>query len=199
MAYRQPLVIEPVTLTGSTVVLEPMSPDHAAGLARVADSAYFALWPSFQPPSIDEVGMQDLIRQFREAPNVSSFAICLAETGEPIGMSSYLDIREAHLGLEIGATWITKAYQGTKVNPEAKLLMLAHAFEDLGCQRVQLKTDLRNVQSQAAISKLGATHEGVLRQHMQMPDGYMRDTVMFSIIASEWPVVKARLIVRLAS
>jgi RimJ/RimL family protein N-acetyltransferase len=109
-----------------------------------------------------------------------------------------MDIRPKHMGLEIGTTWIGRAHQGTKVNPESKLLLLAHAFERLGCERVQLKTDGRNLQSQHAIEKLGAVKEGVLRKHMIMPDGFVRDTVMYSIVAAEWPDVKRGLEARLA-
>lgn len=197
MGYRPPLVVEPVTLVGSTIRLEPVSRAHAAGLAPNARPEYFALWPSLQPHSVTVEGMEDFVRRTTEMPNVLSFAIVRKETGEPIGMSSYMDIRPPHLGLEIGMTWITTAHQGTRVNPEAKLLMLSHAFEVIGTERVQLKTDLRNVQSQAALAKLGAVREGVLRKHMQMPDGHMRDTVMYSITADEWPQIKAGLLARL--
>jgi len=108
-----------------------------------------------------------------------------------------MDIRPEHHGLEIGATWIGKAYQGTSVNPENKYMLLRQAFERLGAIRVQLKTDGRNLQSQAAIAKLGAKHEGVLRKHVLLPDGYERDTVMYSITDDEWPAVKAALEERL--
>jgi RimJ/RimL family protein N-acetyltransferase len=119
------------------------------------------------------------------------------ETGQSVGVTCYMDIRPAHRGLEIGSTWIARPYQGTRVNPESKYLLLRHAFENLGAVRVQLKTDGRNRQSQAAIAKLGAQREGVLRKHLILQDGYIRDTVMFSIIAEEWPAVKAGLETRL--
>ena len=102
-----------------------------------------------------------------------------------------------HRGLEIGFTWIAKPHQGTLVNPECKYLLLRHAFDDQHAMRVQLKTDLRNVQSQGAIEKLGAVREGVLRKHIIRPDGYLRDTVMYSITAEEWPAVRAKLEQRL--
>lgn len=129
--------------------------------------------------------------------DVLAFAMVLQEEGSAVGVSTYMDIRPEHLGLEIGRTWIGRDHQGTRVNPGAKLLMLRHAFETLGCQRVQLKTDLRNTQSQRAIEKLGAVKEGVLRKQMVMPDGFVRDTVMYSITADEWPAVEARLLERL--
>jgi RimJ/RimL family protein N-acetyltransferase len=113
-------------------------------------------------------------------------------------MTGYLEIRPAHRGLEIGRTWIGRAFQGTRVNPESKLLLLRHAFEDLGAARVQLKTDVRNLQSQRAIEKLGAVKEGVLRRYQMRSNGFIRDTMVFSIIAEEWPAVKAGLERRLA-
>ena len=112
-------------------------------------------------------------------------------------MTCYLDIRPQDRALEIGFTWIGKPYQRTPVNPECKYLLFRHAFDDQQAVRVQLKTDLRNVQSQRAIEKLGAVREGVLRKHMIRPDGYMRDTVMYSVTADEWPEVRARLEKRL--
>ena len=112
-------------------------------------------------------------------------------------MTSYLDIRPRDLGVEIGFTWIAASCQRTAVNPESKYLLLRHAFDDQKAQRVQLKTDLRNVQSQKALEKLGAVREGVLRKHMMRPDGHLRDTVMYSIIAEEWPQVCAGLEARL--
>jgi RimJ/RimL family protein N-acetyltransferase len=125
------------------------------------------------------------------------FAIVLRETGQPVGSTSYFDIRPAHRGLEIGYTWYAQAYQGTHINPENKYLLLRHAFETLGAVRVQLKTDKRNLRSQHAIAKLGAKLEGTLRKHTILENGYIRDTVMFSITDDEWPEVKAGLEARL--
>jgi RimJ/RimL family protein N-acetyltransferase len=122
-----------------------------------------------------------------------------AQSGVVVGSSSFMDMRPAHLGLEIGSTWYAPAARGTMVNPESKLLMLAHAFDVLGCERVQLKCDWRNERSRRAIAKMGATFEGVLRKHMIMPDDFVRDTAMFSVIRSEWPSVRAGLERRLAS
>ena len=108
-----------------------------------------------------------------------------------------MDIRPEHRSLEIGSTWIGRAYHGTKINPECKLLLLQHAFENLGCLRVQLKTDERNLQSRAAIEKLGAKFEGTLRKHMVLHDGFVRNSAMYSITDEEWPAVKERCIKRL--
>jgi RimJ/RimL family protein N-acetyltransferase len=110
-----------------------------------------------------------------------------------VGSTRYLDIRAKHRGLEIGGTWYDVAYQRTGVNTECKFLLLRHAFEVLQCARVQLKTDLRNERSQRAIERIGAMREGVLRNHVIMPDGYLRSTVMYSITHEEWPEVKSRL------
>jgi RimJ/RimL family protein N-acetyltransferase len=126
------------------------------------------------------------------------WALVLKETGEAVGVSGYLEIRPPHRGLEVGRTWIGKAHQGTRVNPESKYLLLRHAFEDLGAVRVQLKTDLNNLQSQRAIEKLGARREGVLRKYQTRSNGTIRDTVVYSVIAEEWPAVKTGLEARLS-
>jgi ribosomal-protein-alanine N-acetyltransferase len=140
---------------------------------------------------------QAYIQALASRPAWCAFAIVLQETGEAIGETSYMDIRPAHRGLEIGHTWIARPHQGTRVNPENKYLLLRHAFEELEAVRVQLKCDARNLQSQRAIEKLGAQREGVLRKHIILPDGYVRDTVMYSIVEGEWPRVKASLEARL--
>jgi RimJ/RimL family protein N-acetyltransferase len=132
-----------------------------------------------------------------DAPDTCAFAVSFRNTGRYIGVTTYLDIRPAHRGLEIGSTWIGRSYHGTDVNPEMKYLLLRHAFETLGAMRVQLKTDERNVQSQRAIAKLGAMREGVLRKHYVMPDGFVRNSVMFSVTDEEWPRVRSGLEERL--
>lgn len=190
--------VEPVTLEGRTVRLEPLTLDHALGLWRVAQPDpdmfdYTWVWVAHS----DYDAFRENVRSMISRANRVTFAIVLAETDEPIGSTSYLDIRPEHRGLEIGATWIGRAYQGTQVNPENKYLLLRHAFEQLGAVRVQLKTDGRNLHSQRAIARLGAKLEGVLRKHLIVTDDYVRDTVMFSIIDDEWPAVKAALEERL--
>ncbi|HYG64117.1 MAG TPA: GNAT family protein, partial [Thermoanaerobaculia bacterium] len=126
------------------------------------------------------------------------FVLRLRETGEPVGCSAYLEIRPAHRGLEIGRTWIARRWQGTRVNPESKYVLLRHAFEALGAVRVQFKTDFNNLHSQRAIEKLGARREGVLRRYQMRANGSFRDTVMYSITDGEWPEVRAGLEARLA-
>ena len=121
------------------------------------------------------------------------FAIVDRAGSNAVGSTSYLDIRREHRSIEIGYTWIAVSSQRTHVNTQCKLALMTHAFETLGANRVQLRTDLRNHRSQKAIERVGAVREGVLRQSMVLPSGYVRDTVFYSVIASEWPAVKTRL------
>jgi len=188
--------VVPVTLEGRFVRLEPLHARHAAALAEAASEALFT--HHFPPAELTPTGFADQIVGLDAAPGFLPFAQVLRETGRAVGMTSYLDIQPQNRALEIGFTWIGKPWQGTGVNPESKLLLLAHAFEKLGALRVQLKTDRRNLQSQAALAKLGAVREGVLRKHMTLPDGHQRDTVMYSITDEEWPAVRRGLEERLA-
>lgn len=190
--------VEPVVLDGRFVRLEPIRPKHARELAKHADEEIFKYHAAVLPREQSVAAVKEYIAHARALPNTLMFAIIAKETMKPVGATSYMDIRAGHKGLEIGMTWIGKAWQGTAINPECKLLLLEHAIERLGALRVQLKTDGRNYQSQRAIEKLGAIKEGVLRRHMQMADGFQRDTVMYSVIADEWPFVKQRLLQRLA-
>ncbi|HEX2622924.1 MAG TPA: GNAT family protein [Phototrophicaceae bacterium] len=187
--------IQPVTLEGNTVRLEPLTPQHAAELAEIATPDLFV--HHFPPPEFSENGFKMLIQFVSQYPDWCLFAIILKETGKAIGVTAYLDIQPRNRTLEIGFTWIGKPYQGTKVNPECKYLLLSHAFEDQEALRVQIKTDSRNLHSQNAITKLGAVREGVLRKQMITLDGYVRDTVVYSIIDSEWGAVKEGLTARL--
>ena len=185
------------TLANAHLRMEPLRIDHAGDLFACADREqfrYFLNWP----PSWDVPGFQAFLAALLAMPNTQSLVMRLP-TGEVVGSSSFMDIREPHRGLEIGCTWIVPRCRGTAVNPAAKRLMLTHAFETLGMVRVQLKCDARNVHSQRAIAKLGAVREGILRKHMICPDGFIRDTVMFSITDSEWPAVKAGLDARLTT
>ncbi len=191
------LNVVPTTLTGRHVSLKPLEESHAAALLACTARGTFEFFP-FWPPTWDEAGFLVYVRDALTTQNRLAFATIDAGSGRVMGSTSYLDIRPAHLGLEIGSTWIAPEHRGTRVNPEAKLLMLRHAFEVLGCERVQLKCDARNVHSQRAIAKLGATHEGTLRKHMVMAGGHVRDTVVFSVVRSEWPRVEAGLAARLA-
>lgn len=190
--------VEPVRLEGRMLRLEPLSPDHAPGLWPHAGPEVFR-WLADLPRDGSYEAFRDWIGEILRRPASLTFAMILAATGELAGVSGYLEIRPEHQGLEVGRTWIGRAHQGSRVNPESKLLLLRHAFETLGAIRVQLKTDLRNVQSQRAIEKLGAVREGVLRRYQIRSNGEVRDTVVYSVLAGEWPAVKARLEARLAA
>ena len=188
--------VRPTTLTGRVVRLEPLSLEHAPALLAAASPALFVLSPQKPDPWTDE-GMRAELRSVLAFEDSVAFAIIHLDTGAPVGRTTYMDIRPAHRGLEIGRTWIAAAHQGTGVNPESKFLMLRHAFETLGAIRVQLKTDARNLHSQRAIAKLGAVREGVLRKQMILPGGVVRDTVLYSITDEEWPAVRQGLVARL--
>jgi RimJ/RimL family protein N-acetyltransferase len=136
--------------------------------------------------------VQNLL-MYAQAGTDLPFAVVHKASGEVAGATRYLNMQPEHRGLEIGGTWYGLQFQRTVVNTESKYLLLTYAFERLGCIRVQFKTDLRNARSQKAIERLGAIREGVLRNHMVMPDGRYRDSVYYSILESEWPVVKQRL------
>jgi ribosomal-protein-alanine N-acetyltransferase len=189
--------VEPVRLQGRTIHLEPLSLDHVPGLWPHAGPEVFQ-WLADLPRDGSYEAFRDWIGEILRKPASLTFVLLLADTREPVGVSGYLDVRPDHRGIEIGRTWIGKAHQGSRVNPESKYLLLRHAFEVLGAVRVQFKTDLRNVQSQRAIEKLGALREGVLRRYQIRSNGQPRDTVMYSVLAEEWPEVKARLEARLA-
>ena len=176
--------------------LEPLAPQHARDLFAVGSDE--AIWTYMPRPVLQSV--EDTQAWVQEALAVAAsgtqipFAIIHRAGGKAIGSTRYLDIRREHRGLEIGWTWVGTAYQRTPVNTECKYLLLTHAFEELGAVRVQLKTDLRNERSQRAIERIGAVREGVLRKHMALWDGFIRDTVYYSILDSEWPDVKRRLV-----
>jgi RimJ/RimL family protein N-acetyltransferase len=186
------LRVEPVVLVGRAIRLEPLALKHAEGLMAEATPDLFEyLFDRPEPWTVE--GFRDYIDAIPRLPSRLPFAIIDLGSGKVVGTTSYFDIRPEHLGLEIGHTWIGPRYQSTHVNPESKYLLLRHAFEVLGCVRVQMKTDLRNERSQSAMAKLGARREGLLRRHMVRPDGYVRDTVLFSITDIEWPDVRVGL------
>jgi RimJ/RimL family protein N-acetyltransferase len=184
-----------VTLEGRHVRLEPLLRRHAEDLFEVGQDE--TIWPYMSRPPLKSV--EDTRAWIDQALEVTAtdtqipFAIIERASGKAIGSTRYMDIRRNDRGLEIGWTWIGTAFQRTAMNTECKYLLLRHAFEELGAARVQLKTDLRNVRSQRAIERLGAVREGVLRKHMVLWDGFIRDTVYYSVIESEWPEVKRRL------
>lgn len=188
----------PVTLRGATVRLEPMAADHLDGLIAAGRDPRIWTWMPADGSTAD--GMRSIVDAAiaaREARAMVPFVTIEQATDRVVGSSRYLNLVPPDLRLEIGWTWIDPAYQRTSVNTEAKLLMVGHAFDDLGCRRVELKTDALNEQSRAAILGIGATFEGIFRKHMVMAGGRARDTAYYSILDDEWPAVRDRLRARL--
>ncbi|HUY96236.1 MAG TPA: GNAT family protein [Verrucomicrobiae bacterium] len=187
--------VRPARLAGTHVWLEPLRPEHAADLLEAAqDNEIWAYMAALRPRSRAEV--ERLVTQAREEESRGervAFAVVARDSGRAVGSTSYLDLQPAHGRIEVGWTWLARDRWRTAVNTEAKLLLLAHAFDAVGVERVALKTDGRNLRSQAAIARLGARREGVLRRHQRCPDGFVRDTVYYSVLRDEWPAVAAAL------
>lgn len=187
--------IRPVTLTGRIIRLEPLSEDHVPDLCRVGLDKriwQYMLYGNIETKDDLRSWVLEILRRQERGTDLPFTVIHLA-SGRAIGATRYLDIRPEHRSVEIGGTWYGLDYQRTGVNTEAKYLLLRHAFEDLGCIRVQFKTDLRNERSQRAIERIGAVREGVLRNHMVLEDGYVRHSVIYSIIDTDWPELRPRL------
>lgn len=188
--------IEPITLTGRFVRLEPLRAEHVADLyeASQENSDLWRYMPVRQPGTVDEMA-QVIAFHLREQEkgHHQPFAIIDLARNCAVGSTCYLDINPPDRGLEIGWTWLAPSAQRTGINTECKYLLLSYVFEQWGAIRVQLKTHHLNLQSQRAIERLGALKEGVLRNHRIMPDGSYRHSVYYSIIDSEWPRVKAGL------
>ena len=184
--------IGPVLLEGASVRLEPLSIEHAQGLynrGQTREDWAFLPRPSF----VDLADTRQWIHDALATPGQVPFAIVESGKGRPVGSTRYLNIRPEHRSLEIGWTWLGSEWQRTAINTQTKLLLLSHAFEQLGCLRVEFKTDARNERSQRALERLGAQREGVLRNHMLVQDSHMRDSMYFSIIVAEWPEIKQQL------
>lgn len=187
--------VTPVTLTGQHVRLEPMTEDHISGLAEIGVGQTFwdfMLYGNMETEADMANWVRDILARAEKGTDLPFVAVHLA-SGRLAGATRYLNIVPKDRGLEIGGTWYGTEFQRTAVNTECKYLLLKHAFERLGCIRVQLKTDLRNERSQKAIERIGAVKEGVLRNHMILPDGRIRHSVFYSILDSEWEGVKSRL------
>jgi RimJ/RimL family protein N-acetyltransferase len=185
-------------LEGRSVRLEPLAEEHREGLRRAADDdrvwehmTVLGRGPEFDTVFADALAQHDLGKRV-------PFAVRLLSTGELVGATGYIDPVPAHRRVEIGWTWYRPDQWATAVNPECKLLLLSHAFDALGFNRVSFVTDLRNTRSQAAIAKLGALREGVMRSHAITRGGRVRDSVLFAIVAADWPRVKDGLLARLA-
>ena len=186
--------MEPVALEGRRVHLEPLALEHVPRLAEVALDPAIWQWTIARPTSeADLRAWAETALAARAAGTEFPFATIEASTGRPIGSSRFMNIVPEHRRLEIGWTWVAPAWQRTGANREAKLLMLGHAFDTLGCRRVEFKTDSLNEPSRTALLGIGARFEGIFRNHMVMPDGRMRHSAYYSVIDDEWPAVRAGL------
>jgi RimJ/RimL family protein N-acetyltransferase len=184
---------DPVTLRGEHARLEPLSHDHFAGLVEaVKDGELFKLWYTFVPKPEDMTREIDRRLGLQKAGSMLPFTVFDA-AGKIAGMTTYMNVDAANRRVEIGSTWYAKRVQRTPLNTQCKLLLLAHAFEAIDCIAVEFRTHFFNHQSRRAIERLGARQDGILRNHQIAPNGTLRDTVVFSIIATEWPTVRAHL------
>ncbi|RFA29046.1 hypothetical protein CAI21_11430 [Alkalilimnicola ehrlichii] len=186
-------------LEGQSVILEPIAQSHVPGLYEVGqDSADWAYLPI--PGLTSLAAAEHWVEQalaLRERGEQIAFVLTHPRDGRVMGSSRYLNIRAQHRGVEIGYSWLGKAFQRTAVNTEAKFLLLQHAFEHAGALRVEFKTDSRNLRSQRALERLGAQKEGIHRRHMIAQGGYIRDSVFYSITDLDWPEVKRRLTLKM--
>lgn len=187
--------VKPVTLTGTHVQLEPLTEAHIAGLAEIGigqDFWNFMVYGNMDAETDMRNWVQDLLRRTEKGGDLP-FAVIHQASGRVAGATRYLNIVPHDYGLEIGGTWYGTEFQRTAVNTECKYLLLSHAFETLQAIRVQFKADSRNERSQKAMERIGAKREGILRNHMILPDGHIRHSAYYSIIDSEWLAVKANL------
>ncbi len=186
--------IQPVTLTGRHVQLVPLSPEHCADLVTaVRDGQLWRLWYTSVPTPDGMAAEIERRLGLLASGAMLPFTVLDRPAGRVVGMTTYMNIDAANRRVEIGSTWYALATQRTGLNTEAKLLLLAHAFDALGCIAVEFRTHFLNQQSRRAIERLGARLDGVLRNHQRMKDGSLRDTCVYSIIASEWPAIRSHL------
>ena len=190
--------IEPVTLTGSKVILEPLSLEHLDGMiSAVKDGELWKLWfTSIPAPEKAEEYIKTALGMCENA-GAMPFIVRDRESNKIIGCTRYFNVDEVNQRLEIGYTWYSESYQRTTANTECKYLLLSHAFEKLDAIAVEFRTHWHNHKSRAAIARLGAKQDGVLRNHQRTADGSYRDTVVFSIINLEWPAVRQSLVFKL--
>ena len=188
-------------LVGATVVLEPLAPEHEEGLFDAAGDVRIWRWTTTNAGASPDAfrAWFDAALSRSAAGLEAAFAVLRAGDLAPLGSTRYLTLRREHRGLEIGHTWLTPSAWGTGANAEAKLLLLGHAFEALGCMRVEFKTDARNERARRALEALPARFEGVFRKHMLVRAGEVRDSAYYAITDDEWPHVRRRLEHRLAS
>ncbi|MBR1188842.1 GNAT family N-acetyltransferase [Bradyrhizobium sp. AUGA SZCCT0240] len=185
--------LEPITLRGAYARLEPLSHDQRDGLTEaVRDGELWNLWYTFVPAPEDMTKEIDRRLGLQASGSMLPFTVFDAD-GKIAGMTTYMNVDAANRRVEIGSTWYAKRVQRSALNTQCKLLLLTHAFETLDCIAVEFRTHFFNQQSRRGIERLGAKQDGILRNHVIAPNGTLRDTVVFSIIASEWPTVKAHL------
>jgi RimJ/RimL family protein N-acetyltransferase len=197
MLEHRPL--PPVTLRGESVILEPLTHAHHDDLvAATRDGELWRLWYTHVPSPEMMAAEIDRRHVLLKAGSMLPFAVIERSTRRAVGMTTYMNIDVLAPRVEIGSTWYRRRVQRTRLNTECKLLLLEHAFEGLGCIAVEFRTAFHNLRSRAAIERLGAKLDGVLRNHTQYENGTLRDTCVYSIVASEWPAVKAGLIFTLA-
>jgi N-acetyltransferase len=187
-------------LEGDIVVLEPLTPQHEAPLQRAAADPEIWRWMlmlAYEPEAFGRWfhAALEAAQAGREAP----YAVVLRKTAEPVGSTRYMSLRPEHRGLEIGHTWNSPSTWGAGVNPEAKYLLLRHAFEELGCMRVEFKTDALNDRARRGLEALPARFEGIFRNHMLVRDGIVRDSAWYAITDAEWPAVRTNLERRIRS
>jgi len=191
---------ETPVLENALVRLEPLSHGHGAGLkAAVSVGELWRTWYTSIPGPDGMAAEIDRRLALQSEGRMAPWAIVAAATGRAVGMTTFMNIDAENRRVEIGSTWLGREAQGTGINPAAKLLLLERAFDELGCIAVEFRTHWHNQQSRAAIARLGAKEDGVLRNHQLWRDGTLRDTVVFSIIDGEWPAVRRGLTARLAS
>jgi RimJ/RimL family protein N-acetyltransferase len=185
--------LEPVTLSGPHAQLKPLSQDHCDGLIEaVEDGELWKLWYTSVPKPEEMTKEIDRRLGLQQAGSMLAFTVFDAD-GKVAGMTTYMNVDAANRRVEIGSTWYAKRVQRSALNTQCKLLLLTHAFETLDCIAVEFRTHFFNHQSRRGIERLGAKQDGILRSHMIAPNGTLRDTVVYSIIAGEWPTVKAHL------
>jgi N-acetyltransferase len=189
----------PVTLRASRATLEPLARTHRDDLVEaVKDGELWGLWYTTvpEPQKMDDEIDRRLALQ--EKGSMLPFAVIDNAAGKAVGMTTYMNIDAGNRRVEIGSTWYRRSVQRTEINTQCKLMLLGHAFEQLGCIAVEFRTHFFNHQSRKGIERLGAKLDGILRSHMVMPNGTLRDTCVYSIIAAEWPTVKAHLTYQLS-
>jgi len=194
------VALEPVTLEGRLVTLEPLSLRHHEALCRVAldPGLWRWTWTGVKTPQDLRHYIDKALLEFAAGVSLP-FAIVHRAEGRAVGSTRFGNVALAHRRVEIGWSWLGRDYQRTGANAEAKRLLLGHAFERLGCGRVEFKTDALNAPSRGALEKLGARFEGIFRKHGVTDEGRVRDTAWYSITDDEWPAVKARLEARLGA